>query len=117
MGTFYHVEMGYVQYKFCEVERRTTAVACLSTFTLSQKMSDPETHQPNGKPQMSAKPSEGNLAKDVGGEFLKGVAEEGGEQTVKYTTETEEGQQHLEDAKTQAQGLWAKYCGCFASAV
>ncbi|GLB39861.1 hypothetical protein LshimejAT787_0703710 [Lyophyllum shimeji] len=72
-----------------------------------------ETNQPDGKPQMF--PAVGGLAKDMGSEYLKGAAKEGGKQTVEYT-QTEEGEQQIQDAKAQAEGLWAKYCGCFASA-
>ncbi|KAF8065198.1 hypothetical protein FPV67DRAFT_1671476 [Lyophyllum atratum] len=81
------------------------------------KMTDDGAHQPGGKPQMSFKP--GELVMDMGSEYVKSAAKEGakegGEQTVEYT-QTEEGQQHIDDAKAQAEGLWAKYCGCFASA-
>ncbi|KAG5725190.1 hypothetical protein E4T56_gene10203 [Termitomyces sp. T112] len=69
-------------------------------------------HQPTGKKVMS-------VAKDMGDDYMKGVGEEAartaGEKTVEYT-QTDEGQQKIDDAKAEAQGLWAKYCSCFASA-
>ncbi|KAF8653685.1 hypothetical protein AX16_003835 [Volvariella volvacea WC 439] len=69
------------------------------------------TQQPGAQAPMSvAKPAENTLMREVGEEFAKGAAEEGGKHAVQYGVEN--GSQTADDAKAQAQGLWAKYCGC-----
>lgn len=51
---------------------------------------------------LATKPDGDDHAKDVGSEFMKGAAKEGGEQTVAYT-QTEDGQQQIDDTQAQAQ--------------
>ncbi|KAL0953203.1 hypothetical protein HGRIS_004458 [Hohenbuehelia grisea] len=67
------------------------------------------TEQPSNQAQMSEKKENG-----VGDAFMKGAAKEAGEQTVSYGAEN--GEESYNKAKAEAQGLWAKYCGCFGSA-
>lgn len=43
----------------------------------------------------------GSMVKDVGGEYLKGAAKEGGQRTMEY--EAEHGQEQLDEAKAKAQ--------------
>jgi len=74
-------------------------------------MAQPHSQQPSGNEGMSAN----KLVKDLGTEYAKGAAKEQGKDATEYYN-SDEGQQHVEDAKAQAQGLWAKYCGCLGSA-
>ncbi|KIM82533.1 hypothetical protein PILCRDRAFT_820392 [Piloderma croceum F 1598] len=77
--------------------------------------------QPSASHQMSHKPTEGLVSS-----YSQGAAKEAGKETVKYVAENPMTQQQLsdaeakaqqgyEDAKQQAQGMWAKYCGCLGS--
>ncbi|KIM36146.1 hypothetical protein M413DRAFT_449351 [Hebeloma cylindrosporum] len=62
-----------------------------------------------------------DVAKKAGTEYVKGLAKEGGKETAAYEAEhgqqqVQDAQQQVDDAKAQAQGMWAKYCGCLSGA-
>ncbi|KAF8153244.1 hypothetical protein B0H34DRAFT_800468 [Crassisporium funariophilum] len=77
--------------------------------------------QPSSKPPMGVSPQMEELAKKAGTNYVKGLAKEGGKETANYESDNGQdqmgdGQQHLDDAKAQAQGMWTKYCGCLSGA-
>ncbi|KAL0574067.1 hypothetical protein V5O48_007876 [Marasmius crinis-equi] len=47
--------------------------------------------------------------------YVERVAENAADRTVDYATGEEDPQQRIDEAKEQARGLWAKYCGCLGS--
>ncbi|KAG6808571.1 hypothetical protein H0H92_003675 [Tricholoma furcatifolium] len=60
-----------------------------------------------------------DLAKDMGKEYVTSAGEEAAKNAGKQTTDylqSQNGQEAIDDAKAEAEGLWAKYCGCFSSA-
>ncbi|PFH53427.1 hypothetical protein AMATHDRAFT_1093 [Amanita thiersii Skay4041] len=71
-------------------------------------------HQPGAKPPMTTH-SDNSLAKEMRNEFASGAAEEAGKQVVQQTADGGDVNQQMDDAKAQAQGLWAKYCGCLSA--
>jgi len=78
--------------------------------------------QPAAHHEMSHKPKEGFVEK-----YSEKAAEEAGKETVKYLKKNgppseqqiddaeAKAQQEYDNAKQQAEGMWAKYCGCLSS--
>ncbi|THH07205.1 hypothetical protein EW145_g3549 [Phellinidium pouzarii] len=83
-------------------------------------MSQPHTEQPALKPDMTqtaTKPTtreqKDSFLKREGEKYADGAMDQAGSQTVQYLAQN--GPQDLNDAKAEAEGLWAKYCSCFSS--
>ncbi|KAF8639213.1 hypothetical protein AX17_001698 [Amanita inopinata Kibby_2008] len=77
--------------------------------------------QPTARPPMSSNPEgHDSMVKGLGKQFSEGAAKEAGKEAVQHATDpgvTDQVNHQMDDAKAQAQGLWAKYCGCFSSAI
>jgi len=76
-------------------------------------------HQPAPTNGMSQTKPAANLVQ----KYSEGAAKEAGKQTTEYVAQNpdtqvqlneaeQKAQQGYEDAKAQAQGMWAKYCSC-----